>query len=104
VPDYGIILGVFLGNRSYYSNRQMVFNFKKFLLDMYQKNFSTKEVTANLKDAGITHLIIRYDLFNQWVDNNFDDHQKAKLALLFNAHMDLVFSKGGHGVFKLRVI
>ena len=104
VPDNGIILGVFLGNRSYYSNRQMVFNFKKFLLDTYQQNLSTKEVTANLNDAGITHLIVRYDLFNQWVDNNFDDHQKGKLALLFNTHMDLVFSKGGHGVFKLRVI
>jgi hypothetical protein len=104
VPDNGIILGVFLGNRSYYSDRQMVFNFKKFLLDTYQQNLSANEVTANLNDAGITHLIVRYDLFNQWVDNNFDDQQKGKLALLFNRHMDLVFSKGGHGVFKLRAI
>jgi hypothetical protein len=104
VPDNGVILGVFLGNRSYYSDRQMVFNFKKFLLDTHKQNLSTKEVTASLNDAGITHLIIRYDLFNQWVDNNFDEHQKRKLAHLFKTHMDLVFSKGGHGVFKLRAI
>lgn len=104
VPDNGVILGVFLGNRRYYSDRQMVFNFKKFLLDTHKQNLSTKEVTASLNDAGITHLIIRFDLFNQWVDNNFDEHQKRKLAHLFKTHMDLVFSKGGHGVFKLRAI
>jgi len=102
VPDNGIILGVFLGTRSYYSNRQMIFNFKQYLLDTFQQNFSAETVTANLSDAGVTHLIVRYDLFNQWVDNNFDDFQKGKLARLFNQHMDLVFSKGGHGVFQLR--
>jgi hypothetical protein len=101
VPDNGIILGVFLGTRSYYSNRPMIFNFKQYLLDTFQKNFSAEAVTANLSDAGVTHLIVRYDLFNQWVDNNFDDDQKGKLARLFNQHMDLIFSKGGHGVFQL---
>jgi len=104
VPDNGIILGVFLGTRSYYSNRPMIFNFKQYLLDKFQQNFSAEAVTVNLSDAGVTHLIVRYDLFNQWVDNNFDDDQKGKLARLFNQHMDLVFSKGGHGVFQLRTI
>lgn len=104
VPDNGIILGIFLGNRSYYSNRQMVFNYRKFLFDTFQQDFSAEQVTENLTNAGITHLIVRYDLFNQWVNNNFDDYQKGKLALLFKEHMDLVFSKGGHGVFKLRAI
>ena len=102
VPDNGIILGVFLGDRSYYSNRQIVFNYKKFLFDTFQQNFSAEDVTANLSNAGITHLIVRYDLFDQWIDNNFDDNQKGNLARLFTMHMDLVFSKGGHGVFQLR--
>jgi len=104
VPDTGIILGVFLGNRSYYSNRPMVFNFKRFLLDAFQQNFSAEEVTVNLSNAGITHLIVRYDLFNRWVDNNFDDNLKGELSRLFTKHMDLVFSKGGHGVFQMRAI
>ena len=104
VPYNGIVLGIFLGDRSYYSNRKMVFDFKKFLLNANRQNLPAKEVKANLDDAGITHLIVRYDLFNKWVDNNFDDHQKGKLASLFNKHMDLIFSKGGHGVFKLREI
>ena len=101
VPDTGIILGVFLGNRSYYSNRQIIFNYKRFLLDTFRQNFSAEEVMAKLNSAGVTHLIVRYDLFNNWVDNNFDDNLKAELARLFTNHMDLVFSKGGHGVFQL---
>lgn len=104
VPDNGIILGIFVGGRSYYSNRKMVFDFKKFLLDTFQQNFSAEQVTANLSDAGITHLIVRYDLFNQWAENNFDENQQKNMAQLFNTHMDLVFSKGGHGVFQLRTI
>ena len=102
-PNSGIILGVFLGNRSYYSNRPMTFEFQKFLLGTFRQNFSVEEVKANLTTAGITHLIVRYDLFNQWVDNNFNDQQKERLALFFTKHMDLIFSKGGYGVFQLRV-
>lgn len=101
-PDSGIILGVFLGNRSYYSNRPMNFEFRRFLQGAFEQNFSVEEVKANLKAAGISQLIVRYDLFNQWVDNNFDDQQKERLALLFTKHMDLIFSKGGYGVFQLR--
>ena len=104
IHDNGIILGIFVGDRSYYSNRKMVFDFKKFLFNTFQQNFSAEQVMANLSDAGITHLIVRYDLFNQWAENNFDENQKKNLAQLFNAHMDLVFSKAGHGVFQLRTI
>ena len=102
VPENGIILGVFLGNRSYYSNRPLVFDFKRFLLEPFRQNFSAEEVKADLSKAGITHLIVRYDLFNQWVDNNFDDKLKGELARLFTKHLELVFSKGGHGVFQVR--
>ena len=104
VPDNGIILGVFLGNRSYYSNRPIIFNFGNFLLDTFQQNFSVEKVMENLGDAGVTHLIVRYKLFNQWVEYNFDNYQKGKLARLFDEHLELVFTKGGYGVFQLGTI
>ncbi len=102
LPGNGIILGIFLGERSYYSNRPMIFDFKKYLLDTFEQNFTAEQVTADLINAGITHLIVRYDLFNYWVDNNYDNDQKEQMARLFSQHMQLVFSKGGHGVFQLR--
>jgi hypothetical protein len=102
VPDKGIILGVFLGNRSYYSNRQMRFDYNRFLLTTIRHNLSAEAVAANLRKAGITHLIVRYDLFNQWIENNFNENQKETFARLLNDHMDLVFMKAGHGVYQLR--
>jgi hypothetical protein len=104
VPDKGIILGVFLGNRSYYSNRQVRFEYNRFLLTAIRHNLSAEAVAANLRKAGITHLIVRYDLFNQWIENNFNETQKGTFARLFNDHMDLVFMKAGHGVYQLRTL
>jgi len=104
VPNDGVILGVFLGNRSYYSNRQMRFDYNRFLLTTIRQNLSAGAVAANLRKAGITHLIIRYDLFNQWIENNFNQNQQATFARLFNEHMDLVFEKAGHGVYQLRAL
>ena len=104
VPDDGIILGVFLGNRSYYSNRKMIFDYNRFLLATIQQDLSAEAVAANLRKAGITHLIIRYDLFNQVIENNFTENQKATFARLFDEHMDLVFAKAGHGVYQLRTV
>jgi hypothetical protein len=104
VADNGIILGVFLGNRSYYSNRQMLFDYNRFLLTTIRQDLSAEAMAANLKKAGITHLIVRYDLLNQWIENNFNENQKGTFARLFNEYMDLVFSKAGHGVYRLRAI
>lgn len=103
VSDNGIILGVFLGNRSYYSNRQMLFDYNHFLLATIRRDLSAEAVAENLRIAGITHLIVRYDLFNQWVEHHFNQNQKGTCARLFNDHMELVFSKAGHGVYQLRV-
>jgi hypothetical protein len=104
VPDSGIILGVFLGNRSYYSNRQICFDYNRFLLTTVRHDLSAEAVAANLRKAGITHLIIRYDLFNQWIENNLNENQKGTFARLFHDHMDLVFAKAGHGVYRLRAL
>jgi hypothetical protein len=104
VPEHGIILGIFLGDRSYYSNRAMVFHYKKFFLNTIQQGLSSTEVVAILKNAGITHLIIRYDLFARWVENNFNERQKDVLRQVLNERMDLIFSKSGHGVFQLHPV
>ena len=104
VPDNGIILGVFLGNRSYYSNRKMRFDYNRLLMATIRQELSAEAVAAYLRKAGITHLIIRYDLFIQWIENNFTENQKGTLARLFNEQMDLVFTKAGHGVYQLRAL
>jgi hypothetical protein len=96
------ILGVFLGNRSYYSDREICFDFNPFIYEVFKKKYSNEKILDNFKNSGITHLLIRYDLFNNWVQNNFTESEKRKLDVFFENYADLLFSKNGYGLYHLK--
>jgi hypothetical protein len=96
------ILGIFLGNRSYYSDREMRFDFNKFIRNAFEQKYSDEKILVNLKNSGITHLLIRYDLFNNWVGNNFDESIRQRLDQFFKNYTVLIFSKNGHGLYNLK--
>ena len=100
LPADARILAIFLGNRGYYSHRQMVFGnalFKK----LAQKSRSADRLSQALKQRGFSHVIVRYDLFNRWSAVQFNDSQKETIMRWFKKHAELVYSKGGYGLFKL---
>ena len=96
------ILGVFLGNRSYYSDREIRFDFNPFIHEVFKKKYSNEKILDNFKNNGITHLLVRYDLFNDWVQSNFTESEKQKLNLFFENYSVLLFSKNGHGLYHLK--
>jgi hypothetical protein len=96
------ILAVFLGNRSYYSDREIRFDFNPFIHEVFKKNYSNEKILDNFKNNGITHLLVRYDLFNDWVQNNFTESEKQKLNFFFENYAVLLFSKNGHGLYHLK--
>ena len=57
---------------------------------------------SDLKRTGITHLIIRYDLFENQIKNNYNEDQRRTIALFFKNHLELLFSKNGYGLFGVR--
>lgn len=95
------ILGLFLGKRRYYSDRKIIFD-EGFLLDVLKRSKSPKEVQIHLRKRGITHLFIRYDLFNQWQIDNFDKREKERVANFFHNDLNLLFSKNNYGLFELK--
>lgn len=98
------ILGVFLGNRSYYSEREMRFDYDQFIRQAFKQEHSTEKILARFKNGGITHLLIRFNAFNSWVGNNFNDSEKQRLIHFFDSHAVLLFSKNGHGLYRLKFI
>jgi hypothetical protein len=60
-----------------------------------------QNILADLKERKITHLLIRYDLFNNWSNRQLEDNNKKILASFINIHMHRVFSKGGYGLYRL---
>jgi hypothetical protein len=101
LPEDAKILGVFLGNRGYYSDREMRFDYDPFIKNTFKQKYLDEAILANFKKSGITHLLIRLNAFNNWVRNNFDDREKQRLIHFFQNYTVLLFSKNGHGLYNL---
>lgn len=95
------ILCVFMGNRLYYSDRNMVFNEELFRKTVKQSRLA-KTVFLGLEREGITHLLIRHDLFNSWLIDNFDEREKMMIKNFFYEHANLLFSKNVYELFELK--
>jgi len=101
IPANAKIMCMFLGNRSYYSNREVVFNYSLASNAVIQKD-SPERIFINLKKRNITHILIRYDLYNKWVHDNYKGREKEVIRQFFKNHLNLLYSKNGHGLYKLK--
>jgi hypothetical protein len=101
LPETTRILGLFLGGRRYYSDRELIFD-EDLFRNIVQSSPSAGSIGFELNGQLITHLLIRYDLFNMWVDTNFNDVTKEKMRLFFRKHAILLFSEDGYGLFELK--
>lgn len=101
LPADARVLFMFLGNRGYYCDRQ-------YVLDM-QRNRSTfrqlvkassdpQTIFLGLKDMGITHILIHYDIFDEWCRTNFSMEEREVIRAFFKKYMRLLFFKRGYGV------
>jgi hypothetical protein len=100
LPNSSKILALFLGNRGYYSDREIIFGNK-----IFKKVVKSSQAPGNIKDElmkmGVSHLIIRYDLFNFWAEKQFTANEKEMLAAFFDKDLFRLQSQAGYGLFKL---
>ncbi len=91
------ILGLFLGYRSYYSDRELVFG-NAIFKNAVQRSVDAADVARQLKSEGLTHLLIRDALFNKWVSDNFTERDKMRLRSFFAKSAPRLFSGRGYGL------
>jgi hypothetical protein len=96
-----IILGVFIGDRRYYSDREMDFRYHRLLFEPVTLLNSAEDVLGFLKRHGITHLLIRFDLFWRWVQDNLNNEEMELLNRFIQTNTSELYSKGGYGLFEL---
>jgi hypothetical protein len=101
LPENARILCLFLGNRRYYSDRDMDFDEGLFFRAVKESK-SPKEIRLYLRQRKITHLLVRNDLFNKWQMDNFNKRERAVFADFFHDCVNLLFSKYNYGLFELR--
>lgn len=100
LPSTAKILSIFLGNRIYHSDIAMVTDHSVFLMAV-KKSDSPQKISMDLRKRGLTHLMVRSDLFDSWIDNNFSEKKKELIKLFFKENAPLICYKNGYGLFRL---
>lgn len=104
LPEQSRILAVFLGNRGYYFDRPVDFDMKEggsMLYNVIRQVRTEKQASELLKKQNISHLLIRLDLFTQWIEQQPEPVAKERLKFFLQTETRLLFEKNGHGVFQL---
>ena len=92
------LLGFFLGNRRYYSDHPINFDWQGF-----RRLIKNPKTLCDIHSAfkGYSHFIIFYPKFNQWVASEFTDTEKIRFIEFINANTKLKYSNGEHGIYEI---
>jgi hypothetical protein len=102
LPKESKILGLYIGNRGYYSDIDVSFNIE-ILQQFAARAISAKDVAEKLREKDITHLLVNFSLFNHWVQQ-YSLHEKQMLKDFFDQHVVTEFSKDGYGLLRLEKV
>lgn len=94
------ILAFYLGNRIYYSNRQMDCNYTSFFKKLTATT-SEEELLDFLNKQGVTHILIRFDMFQHHIDTRLGSTEKNVLKRFFQNCLYEMYVQNGHGLFAL---
>ena len=89
-----------MGNRRYYSDREMIFG-DAFFRTTVMRAETPENILADLKERKITHMLIRYDMFNHWTNQQLNDGSKKILGAFFQDHTRRLFFRAGYGLYQL---
>jgi len=98
------ILFIFMGKRGYYCDREYVFDTtlnRSMLQQFVRTSNKPKDILQGLKGNGITHMLIRYDIFDRWVKDNFTIKEQELLGEFFKRHVKFLCFKWGYGISRL---
>lgn len=102
-PDVRILF-IYLGKRGYYCDREYILDMNRnrsTLGQLVKGSTDPETMLLGLKGMGITHLLIRYDIFDKWVKTNFTSKDREVSKAFFKRYVKLLFFKWGYGVSRL---
>jgi len=96
------VLFILIGNRGYYCDREYSND-----IGILERSISgakrPEDILDELKKNRITHLLIGYRLFEEWMDNNFPNEKQELTQQFFKEDSELLYHKNGFGVYVLKV-
>ena len=94
------ILGLYLGNRRYYSDREIEFG-ENFLSRTVILSASADGVRKTLIDSGFTHVMVNLDLVRRWV-STLNSREKAVFAEFYNQDLDVLDKNLPYVLYELK--
>ncbi|MBC2732969.1 MAG: phospholipid carrier-dependent glycosyltransferase [Desulfobacteraceae bacterium] len=95
------ILGLFVGQRMYYFDREIVFS-EGILGESLRGKPSPDDVLSVLRSHGITHLVIRWDLFHNWTRQALDHDKRDALQKFWRQHIQEIMANNGYYLFVIK--
>jgi hypothetical protein len=102
LPENSRILALFNGNRIYYSERELICDNESFRRAVNASQ-SPSDLAQALKKGGVSHLLIRLDLFSHWAESQFKADQKAVLQTFFRETLVRLYQGHGYALFAVTV-
>jgi 4-amino-4-deoxy-L-arabinose transferase-like glycosyltransferase len=100
LPPDSKILFIYVGNRGYYCDRDYLFGVD-MLAQIVKRAETSEQMLADLFSRRITHLLIRKNLFEKWINVNLDANKRSVLVDVFRKHFKKMYFKQGYGVYRL---
>lgn len=99
VPEGRKVLGLYLGNRRYYfSTDAIVVN--EVFTDIAAEAGSGQAIADRLSQLGYSHLVVRADLFRQWLDGT-DPGTRARVQNFVNYRLHELVLEQGYGLYEI---
>ncbi len=105
LPSNAKIYFLFMGRRVYYCQRDYFHDngeYPSFFLRIMRESRDEGEVTVRVHQKGITHLLVRLDLFLRFLNDNLTTPQKEMLVRFQARHLALLYEGGGYGVYEVK--
>jgi hypothetical protein len=100
LPENSLILCMFVGNRRYYYEKSILIDHGVIKRTVNSSN-SIDQIGEILENMGITHIMVRYDLFRNWTKHNLSPEKQTLLNTFFSNRAKQIKSYGGYGLFEL---
>jgi len=104
LPEEARILFIHLGNRGYYCDRAYVFDMNRNRSTLHQlvkMSDKPEGIVGGLKEMGVTHLLVNYDILDRWVKDTFTIQEQELLRGFLERHVKLLYFNWGYGVSQL---
>ena len=95
------LLAIFMGRRSYYADRHMVFGIE-WLKETTQTAQSSGEIWQAISAHDFTHLIVGRRLYDKWIQDIFNHQERVRLNDFWRRYTDLIYYQRGYEVYRLR--